>query len=162
MNEEIPIYVRLGSREEEWKILVEGEGPWDLRLESSNGVETSATADNVFAALQEMRVALAPKGVALCCNGARVDVRPSPQSASYGAWMVYVLHMWRPPTVRDLVSIFGCCAERISSIEEQDAYWSRHLARRKSWVNFVNPLWWIYLFTASWGNPKKEKCPRAS
>ncbi|WP_327393186.1 hypothetical protein OG533_31660 [Streptomyces sp. NBC_01186] len=159
MNEEIPIYVRLEGREEEWKILVEGDGPWILHLESSNGVEISKAADNVFSALQEMRATLAQRDITLCCNGARVDVRPSPQSASYGAWMVYVLHMWRPPTVRDLVPTFGYCADRIGSVEEQDAYWERHLARRKSWVNFVNPLWWIYLFTASWGKPKKGRVP---
>ncbi|NLU66682.1 hypothetical protein [Streptomyces sp. HNM0574] len=31
-----------------------------------------------------------------------------------------------------------------ASVEEQDACWARHLKRRKSWVNFVNPLWWGY------------------
>jgi len=157
MNEELPIYVQLEGQEVEWKMVVEGDGPWNLRLESPSGVEVTADGDNVFEALRSMRAALASRGVTICCNGARVDVRPSGLSASHGAWMVYVLHMWRPPTVRDLAPTFGYChASLIGSVEEQDAYWERHLKNRKNWLNFINPVWWMYFVTASWGKPKSS------
>ncbi|MCQ6250521.1 hypothetical protein [Streptomyces malaysiensis] len=156
MDEEIPLYVQRNGQELRWKMTVEGDGPWRLRLESSDGVEATATGDNVFEALRAMRPGLTSKGVAVCCHGARVDVRPSGLSASHGAWMVYVLRLWRPPTVRDLVPTFGYCpAELTGSPEEQDAYWEKHLKSRKNWFNFINPVWWIYLLTASWGRPKR-------
>lgn len=155
MNEEIPIRVQFDDQETEWKILVEGDGPWQLRLESPHGIEASANGDNVFQALRSMRAELAPRGIALCCNGARANVRPSGLSSSHGAWMIYVLHMWRPTTVRDLVPIFNYAPPNlIASIEEQDAYWERHLKNRRNWLNFINPIWWLYFLTASWGKPK--------
>ncbi|MGW7657911.1 hypothetical protein ACWGJ7_39510, partial [Streptomyces tendae] len=92
MDEEIPLYVQREGQELQWKMTVEGEGPWHLRLESPHGVEATATGDNVFQALRSMRPGLASRGVEVCCNGARADVRPSGLSASHGAWMVYVLH----------------------------------------------------------------------
>lgn len=157
MNEELPIYVILEGQETEWKMVVEGDGPWHLRLESPDGVEATASGENVFEALRSMRTALAPRRVTICCNGARADVRPSGLSASHGAWMVYVLHMWRPPTVRDLVPTFGYCrAGLVGSVEEQDAYWEGHLKSRKNWLNFINPVWWVYFATASWGKPKSS------
>lgn len=74
--------------------------------------------------------------------------------------MVYVLHMWRPSTVRDLVPIFGYAPPgKIASVEEQDAYWERHLKNRKNALNFVNPIWWIYFLTSSLGKPKQQKFP---
>jgi hypothetical protein len=155
MNEEFPICVQVDGRENEWRMLVEGDGPWCLRLVSPGGVESTATGDNVFGALRAMRADVSSRGIIICCNGSRVDVRPSGLSASHGAWMVYVLRMWRPPTVRDLVPTFGYApAGRIGSVEEQDAYWARHLKNRKNWLNFINPIWWIYFFTASWGKPQ--------
>jgi hypothetical protein len=155
MSEEITMWVQLDGRMLRWRMVIEGEGPWNLRLESPGGVESTATGDDVFEALRAMRVGLDARGIKLCCNGARVDVRPSGLSASHGAWMVYVLHMWRPVTVRDLVPTFGYAPpSEIGSTEEQDAYWERHLKNRKNWLNFANPVWWIYFFTASWGRPK--------
>ncbi|MGY1435850.1 hypothetical protein [Streptomyces reniochalinae] len=159
MNEEIPIHVRQEGEEKEWKMAIEGDGPWVLRLESPGGVEASAQGEDVFHALQDLRTELAGRDIILCCNGARIDTRPSPQAASHGAWMVYILRMWRPPTIRDLVPTFGYCCERIGSVEQQDAYWKHHLERRKAWYNFVNPLWWVYLLTASWGSPKRGSAP---
>lgn len=156
MEEEIPLYVQREGQELQWKMAVEGDGPWHLRLESPHGVEATATGGNVFEALRAMLPGLSSKGVAVCCNGARVDVRPSGLSASHGAWMVYVLRLWRPPTVRDLVPTLGYCpAELTGSIENQDAYWERHLKSRRNWLNFINPVWWIYFLTASWGRPKR-------
>jgi hypothetical protein len=155
MSEEIPIRVQKDGRENQWKMLIEGEGPWNLRLESPNGVESTASGDNIFEALRSMRTELSPRHISICCNGARVNVRPSGLSASHGAWVVYVLYMWRPSTVRDLVPVFGYAPPRkIGSVEEQDAYWERHLKHRKNWLNFINPLWWIYFLTSSWGKPK--------
>jgi len=155
MNEEFPIRVQLNGRVVEWKMLVEGDGPWSLRLVSPSRVESAVSGENVFAALRSMRSELTPRGIAICCNGARVDVRPSGLSASHGAWMVYVLHMWRPPTMRDLVPILSYSPPgKIDSVEEQDAYWERHVKNRKNWLNFINPVWWIFFLTASWGKPK--------
>lgn len=157
MAEEIKIRVEKGGRENQWKIVVEGEGPWTLRLESPNRVESTASGDNIFEALRSMRRELSSRNILLCCNGARVNVRPSGLSASHGAWMVYVLHMWRPSTVRDLVPVFGYAPpHKIGTVEEQDAYWERHLKNRMNWLNFINPLWWIYFFTSSWGKPKRH------
>lgn len=69
--------------------------------------------------------------------------------------MVYILHMWRPTTVRDLVPVFGYAQpHKVGTVEEQDAYWERHLKNRKNWLNFINPVWWIYFLTSSWGKPK--------
>lgn len=158
MNEEIPILVQVDAQEARWKVLVEGDGPWRLRLESPNGIESVASGDNIFQALRSMRSELSPRGIELCCNGARVNVRPSGLSASHGAWMVYVLHMWRPSTVRDLVPILDYAPpNKIGSVEDQDDYWERHLKNRKNWLNFINPVWWIYFLTASWGKPRRRR-----
>lgn len=155
MNEELPVRVQIDGQEVEWKVAIEGDGPWHLRLKSPRGIESEATGSNAFEALRSMHSNLAPKRVKICCNGTRINVRPSGLSASHGAWMLYMLHMWRPPTVRDLVPIFGYCPPNyIGSPEEQDAYWERHLRNRKNWLNFINPVWWIYFLTASWGKPK--------
>jgi hypothetical protein len=155
MNEEFPIRVQISGREVKWNMQVEGDGPWRLRLSSPNGLESAVSDANIFAALRSMRSQLSPRGITICCNGARVDVRPSGLSASHGAWMVYVLHMWRPSTVRDLVPIFNYAPPgKIGSVEEQDAYWGRHVKNRKNWLHFINPVWWIYFLTASWGKPK--------
>src|SRR3954467_11797360 len=155
MNEELPVHVQIDNQEMEWKLTVEGDGPWRLRLESPLGVESTAKGDNVFGALRCMRSDLLSQGIKICCNGARVDVRPSGLSASHGAWMIYRLHIWRPPTVRDLVPTFGYCpASLTGSPEEQDAFWERYLKNRKNWLNFINPVWWIYFLTASCGKPK--------
>ncbi|WP_125514155.1 hypothetical protein [Streptomyces sp. WAC 01529] len=158
MNEDIPVYVQLGGEEAEWKMSVEGEGPWRLRLESPDGVESTANGDNVFEALRSIRAELAPKGVTICCNGARVDVRPSGLSKSHGGWMVYILHMRLPSTTRDLVPTFGRCPARlVGSVEEQDAYWERHLKNRRNWINYINPAWWIYFFLGFWAKPRKRQ-----
>lgn len=145
-----------GSRPVEWVMKVSGDGPWQLRLESPDGGEVAAASgDNVFEMVREIGRSLAPRGVTLCVNGARVDTRPSGLSASHGAWMVYVLRLWRPPTVRDLVPTLGYAEPSgIGSVEQQDAYWDLHLRRRRSWLNRVNPVWWAYVLTASRGWPR--------
>ncbi|WKX12149.1 hypothetical protein [Streptomyces sp. NL15-2K] len=50
-------------------MLVEGDRPWRLRLESPTGVEAIVAGSNIFRDFFESR--------AVCCNGVRVDVRPS-------------------------------------------------------------------------------------
>ncbi|NBE51147.1 hypothetical protein [Streptomyces boluensis] len=157
MSETHTVHVRVGEREVRWTLRVRhGDGQWHLTLRSPHGVECEASGNDVFHALRTMRAELAPRGVTLCCNGARVDVRPSGLSRSHGAWMVYVLPRWRPTTARDLVPTLGYApADRIGSVEEQDAYWARHLRHRRNPLNFINPVWWIYWATASWGRPRK-------
>ncbi|MET9530782.1 hypothetical protein ABZY02_09440 [Streptomyces sp. NPDC006649] len=156
MKDESSVTVQIEGQEIEWKMTVEGDGPWHLSLSSASGVESSATADNAFDALRSIRADLAAKDVRICCNGARIDVRPSGLSASHGAWTVYVLHRWRPPTVRDLVPTFGYYdGNRIGSVAEQDSYWERHLKSRGNWFNFINPLWWAYFLTSSCGKPRR-------
>ncbi|MFF3762662.1 hypothetical protein ACFYYR_00985 [Streptomyces sp. NPDC001922] len=155
MHEGITVQVRFDGREAEWTMTVEGNGPWSLCLESPRGVEAAASGGNVFEALRSMREELDLRGVTICCNGARRDVRPSGLSASHGAWMLYVLRTWRPPTVRDLVPTFGYCEPHlIGSVRDQDAYWQRHLDNRGNWLNLINPIWWLYFMTGSWGRPK--------
>ncbi|BBC33296.1 hypothetical protein SGFS_045900 [Streptomyces graminofaciens] len=155
MSEEIPIRVQIDGREAIWKMLIEGDGPWHLSLQSANGVESTAFGNNVFEALRSIRTQLFPRRIIICCNGARANVRPSALSASHGAWMIYTLHMWRPSTVRDLAPTLSYAPpSKIGSVEEQDAYWERHLRNRKNWLNFINPVWWIYFLTDSWGKPK--------
>lgn len=155
MNQQIPVHVLIDGNLSEWLIKVDGDGPWSLRLESPAGEEASAQGDNVYEALRSIRGDLSPSGVTLCINGARIDARPSPLSASHGAWMVYILRLWRPPTVRDLAPVFAYSdASRIGSVDEQDEYWQHHLRRRTSRLNLVNPIWWIYFLTSSWGSPK--------
>jgi hypothetical protein len=156
MNDELDLHVQIsGGAEARWQISIEGDGPWHLRLKSPDGIEAAAVGSNAFEALRSIREQLAPRGIIMCCNGARVDVRPSGFSASHGAWMIYVLRMWRPPTVRDLVPIFGYAhPSKVGSVEEQDAYWERHLKNRKNLLNFINPVWWVYFLTASRGKPK--------
>ncbi|MEU6801729.1 hypothetical protein [Streptomyces neyagawaensis] len=155
MNGGFDVRVQIGGEEDQWQMLVKGDGPWHLQLKSPGGIEAAAIGDDVFQALRSIRKELTARGIAICCNGARVDVRPSGFSASHGAWMLYVLHMWRPSTVRDLVPIFGYAPpSKVGSVEEQDAYWERHLKNRKNFLNFINPVWWIYFLTASRGKPK--------
>lgn len=155
MTEDIPVHVLIDGSTAEWLIKVNGDGPWELRLESPTGEESTAQGDNVFEALRSIRNDLSRRGITLCVNGARTDARPSGLSAAHGAWMVYILRLWRPPTVRDLAPILAYSdASKIGSVEEQDQYWQQHLTRRKNWLNFVNPIWWLYFLTKSWGSPK--------
>ncbi|SPF02179.1 hypothetical protein [Streptomyces sp. MA5143a] len=39
-------------------------------------------------------------------------------------------------------------------MEEQDAYWERHLKNRKNPLNRINPVWWVYFLTAPRGKVK--------
>ncbi|MER5947364.1 hypothetical protein ABT127_14955 [Streptomyces sp. NPDC001904] len=155
MVDELPVRVQVDGQVVRWRLVVEGDGPWVLTLRSPAGSECSAEGDDVFDALRSMRAELAPRGVKVCCNGARVDVRPSGLAASQGSWVVYVLHRWRPVTVRDLVSTFDPCdPDQVGSVEAQDAYWETYLADRGKWFTSLNPVWWAYFLTASWGRPK--------
>ncbi|MYW68412.1 hypothetical protein GTY65_30700 [Streptomyces sp. SID8379] len=160
MNEELPVRVQVDGRLVEWKLLVEGDGPWVLTLRSPAGNECSAQGDDVFDVLRVLRAELAPRAVKICCNGARANVRPSGFASSYGSWMIYVLHRWRPVTVRDLVPTFDHCEPGlVGSVEEQDAYWERYLSDRGKWLKLINPVWWAYFLTASWGRPKFRPGP---
>ncbi|MFW6695844.1 hypothetical protein [Streptomyces sp. MAR4 CNX-425] len=138
------------------------EDAWRLTIESASAVECEASGADLFEALRRARGHLEPRDIRLCCNGARIDAWPSRQAREHGAWVVYITRLWLPPTVRDLVSVFGLAdAERIGTVAEQDEFHARHLANRKHWFNFVNPLWWIFLYTSSWGRPKSLKPPFA-
>lgn len=153
--EEYSVWVLVDGEVDRWCLEVVGDGPWELRLRAGEGEVAAAVGDNVFEMLRQLRRGLDRVGVRLCVNGARVDVRPSGLSASHGAWMVYTLRLWRPPTVRDLVPTLGYARPaRIGSVEQQDEYWQLHLRRRRSWFNLVNPVWWAYFVTASLGRPR--------
>ncbi|MFE0880098.1 hypothetical protein ACFW4X_35300 [Streptomyces smyrnaeus] len=160
LREEVPIHVVHEGGDEEWTIQVTGDGPWVWRLLSADKAECEVTGSSAFEALRTMQDAVSEKDVVLCCNGLRANVRPSHRSASHGAWMVYLLHLWRPATVRDLVHVFDYAPpEKIASRNQQDQYWEHHLAARKKWWNLANPIWWLYFATASWGKPKAFKKP---
>ncbi|MEO3852274.1 hypothetical protein ABGB09_32395 [Streptomyces sp. B8F3] len=134
------------------------EGAWRLKIESPSAVEFEAAGDDLFEALRQARSSLEPRGIRLCCNGARIDTWPSGQARQHGAQVVYVHRLWLPPTVRDLVPTLGAAdASRIGTVAEQEEFHARHLANRKRWFNFVNPVWWIYLFTSSWGRPRWQQ-----
>ncbi|MFF0728394.1 hypothetical protein [Streptomyces sp. NPDC004134] len=162
MMERISLHALVDGMPVAWTATVENhEGAWCLKIESSTAVECEAVGPDLFEALRQARGHLEPKGIRLCCNGARIDTWPSRQAREQGAWVVYTHRLWLPPTVRDLVPVFGLAdAEKIGTVAEQEEFHARHLANRKRWwFNFVNPLWWIYLFTSSWGRPKSFRPP---
>ncbi|WP_181788235.1 hypothetical protein [Streptomyces phytophilus] len=162
MSSEEPVTERIGLRAlvdgtpVAWTATVDHhEDAWRLKIESSSAVEWEGEGADLFEALRQARGCLEPKGVRLCCNGARIDTWPSRMAREHGAWVVYVHRRWLPTTVRDLVPVLGAAdAGRIGTVAEQDDYHAWHLANRKRWFNLVNPLWWIWLFTSSWGRPK--------
>ncbi|MEW2394585.1 hypothetical protein [Streptomyces sp. NPDC046862] len=136
------VSARTPSGFEDWIVHSSDEEPWVVVAESADGRSFEGRGQDLFRALQQVCGQLETEGVRLCCNGARVNARPSPAASGAGGGMVYLLPALRNPTMRDLVPLLSPApCERVGTVEEQEEFWRRRQAR--SWqaaLRQVNPL----------------------
>lgn len=97
------------------------------------GYEKSATADDFFQALSEIRLELEKTARRLLIWGASRTVYPSPMSRSMGGGLrAYKLTLGQPAKTDDLVSIFGSDPGlEPATIAEQEAFYRLWLVSLK-------------------------------
>ncbi len=82
----------------------------------------------LFEALQIARNEASKVGLTLLCNGARLNVYPSPMMRSMGgAAMAYTLTLGEQAQRKNIVCIFDNTEEPISTPKEQDEFYQRWL-----------------------------------
>jgi hypothetical protein len=89
-----------------------------------DGRTTSATADDYFEAMCQLRQLLEVEGIRLHCYGASRNVYPSRMARDMGRGLkAYKMTMGQPAKQTDLVSIFASDADvQTATVEEQRAY----------------------------------------
>ena len=88
----------------------------------------SAEGNDLFEALQIARNEASKVGLTLLCNGARLNVYPSPMMRSMGgAAMAYTLTLGEQAQRKNIVCIFDNTEETISTPKEQDEFYQRWL-----------------------------------
>jgi len=77
--------------------------------------------ENCFEALVQLRHYLEQKNIQIQCNGAALNVYPSPMALSMGVGrLAYKLHLGRQAKMEDLVDIFNCDEDlKFVTINEQ-------------------------------------------
>lgn len=127
-----------------WQVEHTDQEPWQLELLTDTGATFGATGVDLFDCLKKIRIETDLLGVRLCCNGARRNARPSGYSSSLGAFAVYKLHRWRSALPGDLVDVFEYAPPRkIATVSEQEKYWDKIDAYRRSAIALLNPVFWI-------------------
>ena len=81
----------------------------------------SFKSENCFQALEQLRHYLEQKNIQIQCNGAALNVYPSPMALSMGVGRLsYKLHLGRQAKMEDLVDIFNCDEDlKFVTINEQ-------------------------------------------
>lgn len=97
------------------------EPPWTLRLDLGDSGVIQAEADDLFGALEAVRLRLEPSQILICCQGAQLNVFPSGMSRQMsGGRRAYALTPARRPESSDLVDIFdpADCTD-VVTVEQQ-------------------------------------------
>lgn len=103
-EDQLPIVVCLAiGTEEQWLLSFRSAARLDLEISAPDGRIRRASGTDLFTALQSARRELEGEGIRLCCNGARVNARPSSRTSESGGWVVYLIRRHRPATLADLV-----------------------------------------------------------
>lgn len=99
----------------------------ELNLENQ---KLSAVDQNLFSALNELRIQLEKQGIQIMCNGSAKNVYPSPMQLSMGVGRTaYRLFLGRQAKSEDIVDIFEYSEDsEFVSIYEQENYY-------KEWLN---------------------------
>jgi hypothetical protein len=97
-----------------------------IDLHGPEGWVTS-TADDLFAALQQIRGVLEGGGWYVAVQGARRDASPSGMLRdTVGARNVYILHLGKDMDRNDLVDIFAEADERLpGTVDQQNKFYQR-------------------------------------
>ena len=104
------------------------EAPWKISINISNKFNFCAEGRDLFEALQKVRNEASKFGLTLLCNGARLNVYPSPMMRSMGgAAMAYTLTLGEQAQRKNIVCIFDNTEEPISTPKEQDEFYQRWL-----------------------------------
>ncbi|WP_369189500.1 hypothetical protein [Streptomyces sp. R08] len=120
------------------------EWPWKIQVIPQRSESLIGQGDDLFHALQDVRRQLDPRGIVLCCNGARANARPSRAASERGAEFVYLIPKGRPASTRDLAPIFSPVpADMAVTVEEQEESWRRISSRRVNSLWPINPAWWV-------------------
>lgn len=126
---------------QEWIVHSSEEEPWTIRAVAPDGRSFEAEGADLFVALQRVRERTEKEGVLLCCNGARTDARPSPQSGASGGGMVYLLPSLRNPVPADLVPLLAPApAAQVGSVAEQEAFWASYRSSFRSALRAFSPV----------------------
>lgn len=128
------------GREESWIVEFTEEAPWSVRLISANGDVHAGNGADLFESLKKARRALDERGIALCCNGARPNARPSPRLSADGGFLLYVIPRGRPAGMQDVVPLFSPApSSEVGTVAEQDRCW-QELSRRTGLLWLINPV----------------------
>lgn len=98
-------------------------------------VKYSAIKYDFFTALQELRRNLEKDRIYVLCNGAALNVYPSPMQLSMGTGTkAYVNYISKPAKMDDVVNIFDCDSTlEFVSVKEQDEF-------HKQWLNSIRRI----------------------
>ena len=99
---------------------------------SFNDQKISKTGDNFFRALQNLRKKLENKHIQIICNGAALNVYPSPMQMSMGSCRTaYLLQLGQQAKRIDIVDIFSCLDSlTFVSVKEQELFY-------KKWIKSI-------------------------
>lgn len=135
----VPALIPAGAQE--WTVHSSEQEPWEIKAAAPDGRSFEAGGADLFVALQEVRRQAEQQGVLLCCNGARVNARPSPQASAFGGGIVYLLPSLRNPGPQDLVPLLAPApARHVRTVAEQDAFWSAYQSSIRSILRVLSPV----------------------
>ncbi|WP_432134968.1 hypothetical protein [Streptomyces sp. bgisy154] len=135
------VAARTPAGAQEWIVHSSEAEPWTIRAVGPDGRSFEAAGADLFLALQEVRRQAERKDVLLCCNGARVNARPSPQASAFGGGMVYLLPSLRNPGPEDLVPLLAPApADQVGRVAEQEAFWSAYQSSTRSSLRALSPV----------------------
>lgn len=147
-----------GETLRQWVVCYSEESPWRVSVVPPEGHAYEGEGPDLFEALRAVRLRLQAEGVQLCCNGARINARPSPGYHSTGALLIYLVSKNRRTFSRDVFPLFSPApVSKVATVGQQDEFW-RRVSRRKISLVGVNPVNWYkavqeYFFGAVfWGS----------
>lgn len=104
------------------------ESPWRISVNIPDIFNFHVEGEDLFDALQKVRNEAAKTGLTLLCNGARLNVYPSPMMRSMGgAAMAYTLTLGQQAQRKSILCIFDNTEEPVSTPDEQDAFYQKWL-----------------------------------
>lgn len=137
----IPVCVS-GESSQQWAVYYSEESPWRVSVVPPKGHAYEGDGSDLFEALRAARLRLQAEGVQLCCNGARINARPSPGYHANGALLIYLVSKNRRSFSRDVYPLLSPApASKIATVGQQDEFW-RQVSRRKISAIGVNPVNW--------------------
>jgi hypothetical protein len=105
------------------ELTIATEPPWWLEISLPDGETVEIEGTDLFQALQLLRGRLEPRGMRVCCQGARPDVLPSGMARQMGGGRrAYRLVPGGPVGLDALVDIFDVAdCDDVVTVDEQNA-----------------------------------------